>query len=110
MHVLQAGFRHWDFAEEPWYAFGIHAFRPDEEPASATSVRGAKRPNRQVPGVNVLGRRALLAQGRDVAVRVLYLQEGLRPNKNAFAPGLGRPGQQAEEEAGKEKRQGKPKA
>lgn len=63
-----------------------------------------------MPGVDVLGRSALLAQGRDIAVRVLDLQEGLSPNKNALAPGLSLPGQQAKEEAaGKEKRQGTPK-
>jgi len=63
-----------------------------------------------MPGIDILGRRALFAQGRNVVVRILNLEEGLRSDGNALVLRLSLPGQQAEEETGKEKRQSKPKA
>jgi hypothetical protein len=63
-----------------------------------------------MPGVDVLGRRALLAQGRNVAVRVLNLQERFRNDGQPPVLRLSLPGQQTEEEAGKDERQDKARA
>jgi hypothetical protein len=63
-----------------------------------------------MPGSDVLGRRALLAQGRDVAVRGLDLQEGFRNDGDALVLRESLPGYKAKEEAGEEKRQDKPRA
>lgn len=59
-----------------------------------------------MPGIYVLGRHALFAQRRNVVVRVLNLQEGLRSDGNALALRLGLPGQKTEEDAGEKERQG----